>query len=247
LGLTISPDGARAYVAYLGVEQSEVAVLDTATNTQLASVPLPAAYPANPGQLAVTPDGTTLYVLTQYGVSIIDTASATIVASLRLPETVAIGIIPSIPYASMSAALAVESGRSASAGVFEIESSFTLAPGSSAIDPRNQPVILQVGDFAATVPSGSFVGSKNGPWSFVGAIDGVTLRVDIARTGTNEYLLIASGAGADFNGIANPVTVRLSVGVDSGTALTRGLIVDLGRPINRWHPVASASLTTPKG
>ena len=247
LGVTISPDGTRAYVVYLGFEQSEVSVLDTATNTQLTSVPLPAAYPANPGKLAVTPDGKTLYVLTEYGVSVIDTGSETVVTSLPLPDTDAIGIIPSIPFASMRASLAIESSQSASSAVFEIESSFTLARGSSAIDPASQPVILQIGHFAATVPSGSFIGSGNGPWSFVGAIDGVALRAEIARTGAKRYRLVASGKGADFDGIANPIIVRLSVGVDSGTTLTRGLIIDPAHPVNRSNPGAGASLTLPHG
>ncbi len=54
LGVAITPDGTRAYVTE---NISEVSVIDTATNTVVASIPA-----ANPQEVAITPDGTRAYV-----------------------------------------------------------------------------------------------------------------------------------------------------------------------------------------
>jgi YVTN family beta-propeller protein len=78
LGVVLSPDGARAYVA--GSTSNTVTVLDTATDTVVATIPTG----AEPRLFAFAPDGARLY-LTVAGdglLSVIDTATNTITTSI---------------------------------------------------------------------------------------------------------------------------------------------------------------------
>src|SRR5262249_40144833 len=92
-GVAITPDGTHAYVAAPGVF-SKVSVIDTATNTVVANVPV-GGFPEG---VAITPDGTHAYVTTPVivgdgTVSVIDTATNTVVATVpvgHFPEGVAI-------------------------------------------------------------------------------------------------------------------------------------------------------------
>jgi YVTN family beta-propeller protein len=85
IGLAISPDGARLYVADL---ITGVVIIDTATNTVVGS---PIAVTGFAGALAITPNGTRLYVGSQVSniVTIVDTATNTVVGS-----PIAIGCTP---------------------------------------------------------------------------------------------------------------------------------------------------------
>jgi YVTN family beta-propeller protein len=89
-GVAITPDGTRAYVTkFVG---NTVSVIDTATNTVVATIPVG----AEPGNVAVTPDGThtpdhddrrhqpLAYVTNEADntVSVIDTANNTVVATI---------------------------------------------------------------------------------------------------------------------------------------------------------------------
>jgi len=96
--VAITPDGKHAYVAIqacsvcmTNVLADRVSVIDTASNTVVASVPVG----VTPSDVAVTPDGTLVYV-TNYNsnnVSVIATASNTVVATVPVgtgPEGVAV-------------------------------------------------------------------------------------------------------------------------------------------------------------
>jgi len=52
LGVAVTPDGSKAYVTNKGVS-SNVSVIDTATDTVTATIPIG----GGPGAVAVTPDG----------------------------------------------------------------------------------------------------------------------------------------------------------------------------------------------
>jgi hypothetical protein len=78
-------------------------------------------------------------------------------------------------------------------------------------------VTLQIGTFGTTIPPGSFTGPKYGPYIFRGVIDGVTLKVLIYPTGTKRYAFVAAAQNANLTGTVNPVTVRVSIGVNRGT------------------------------
>lgn len=80
-GVTVSPDGSRAYAANVGC--GTVSVIDTATNTVTATVGFPPTH-----SLAVVghPDGTRLYI-GQYGVvSVVDMATNAITTNIPVSE-----------------------------------------------------------------------------------------------------------------------------------------------------------------
>ncbi|MGO4649985.1 IPT/TIG domain-containing protein [Nocardia sp. 2YAB30] len=80
LGVVLSPDGARAYVA--GSSSNTVTVIDTATNGVVTTIPTG----AGPRLFAFTPDGGHLYVTVAGDglLSVIDTATNTITTSVTV-------------------------------------------------------------------------------------------------------------------------------------------------------------------
>ncbi|PYX60268.1 MAG: hypothetical protein DMG76_03360, partial [Acidobacteria bacterium] len=96
-GVAITPDGTRAYVT-INFPNNVVAVIDTATNTVLATIPVG----VGPIGVAITPDGARAYVTNDDSntVSVIDTATNTLVATVPVgvrPVAVAITPAPQIP------------------------------------------------------------------------------------------------------------------------------------------------------
>jgi YVTN family beta-propeller protein len=79
LGLTVTPGSASPF-AYIGNSGSTIAVLDTATNTQVATVEVGMGLSG----VAVHPAGTFVYVMNggSHTTSVIDTASNEVVATL---------------------------------------------------------------------------------------------------------------------------------------------------------------------
>jgi YVTN family beta-propeller protein len=250
LGVAIAPEGARAYVPYLGFDPSTVAVIDTSTNTEVASVSLPLGPNAASGGIAITPDGKSAYITTDGSVLVMDTVTNMVVAAIPFPSGTRpfrVAIIPDIPYHSMQAALAIESSQSPSSNAFELDASFALGSGSSGINPVSEPVTLQIDDVAATIPSGSFKGIGSGLYTFSGTIDGLALEMAITRVGVNQYVLVTTGQNASFAGTSNPMTVRLSIGVDSGTTSTHALLINLARQASNRNATAGASISQPHG
>jgi YVTN family beta-propeller protein len=187
-----------------------------------------------PVGLAVTPDGKHVYVANQSSnnVSVIDTttnmaAAATIPVGTN-PDGV--GIIPppagsvGVPFLAFSAQLQIHFGRRPNTDAFALESSFTLSSTAPAIDPVTQPVTLQVGTFTTTIPPGSFKKNRNGSFTFVGVIGGVSLQAVIAPTGTLRYAFLAAAQRASLTGTTNPVPVMLTIGADMGTISVRARI-----------------------
>ncbi|HEX3493828.1 MAG TPA: YncE family protein, partial [Methylocella sp.] len=217
-GVAVTPDGTRAYVTDFGSSFSSlgtVAVIATNSNTLAATI---TAGNSNASEVAITPDGKSAYVTGGDNIAVIDTASNTVVDTIPVGAG-AVGIIPDIPFAAFSAKLEIDLGisKGLTEDGFRLRSDFTLGSTSKGINPPAQPVTLQVGTFAATIQPGSFKGTGFGPFTFQGLIDGVTLEVVIYPTGTKRYVLVAAAQNAHLTGTANPVTVRNSIGVDSGT------------------------------
>ena len=92
LGVAITPDGSRAYVANVG--SSSISVINTGTNTVIATVGT-----FQPVGVAITPDGTRAYVTnssaTSGTVSVIDTATDTVIATVVVgPDAQGLAITP---------------------------------------------------------------------------------------------------------------------------------------------------------
>ena len=136
-------------------------------------------------------------------------------------ELTGTGFVPGTPFAAFGAKLVIQFGKTPDQDFFEMGSSFTLGSASIGINPAAEPVTLQIGTFAVTIPLGSFTGKGFGPFYFAGTINGVALDVVIAPEGTKRYALRAGTRNANLTGTVNPVPVTLSIGDDSGTASAR--------------------------
>jgi YVTN family beta-propeller protein len=82
LGVAVSPDGTRAYVANNNLASNSVSVINTATNTVVATVNVG----TSPVGVTVSPDGTRAYVAnsTSNDVSVINTANNTVATTISV-------------------------------------------------------------------------------------------------------------------------------------------------------------------
>jgi hypothetical protein len=124
-----------------------------------------------------------------------------------------------VPFSALSAKLEIHDQNA-----FLLKSEFTLGSASSGINPPTQPVIFIVGTFATTIPAGSFNGKAYGPFHFAGTINGVVLEVAIVPTGANRYAFQARAQDANLTGTVNPVTVRLTIGDNTGITSVKARI-----------------------
>jgi hypothetical protein len=122
-----------------------------------------------------------------------------------------VAITPFVPFASSFAKLEIEKDR------FDLKESFTLGANSNGINPVTENVTLQIGTFSVTIPAGSFNDSSFEGYVFDGLINGVSLRVQIVPLGNNIFTFDAVGTDVDLTGLTNPVTVVLTIGINSGT------------------------------
>jgi len=113
-------------------------------------------------------------------------------------------------------------------GEIEMLASFTLGRGSNGLNAAKEAVSLQVtgggAAYSVIMPAGSFKISKTGELNFVGTINGVKIIASIrsSRAGAFEFELVTERA--DVRGMANPVTVNLSIGDDGGGKSVRAKI-----------------------
>jgi len=97
IGIAVTPDGTRVYVTKAGdpfdVASGTVAVIDTATNTVVATIPVGIL----PEAVAITPDGTRAYVANTASstASVIDIATNTVIATVAgLLDPLGVAITP---------------------------------------------------------------------------------------------------------------------------------------------------------
>jgi hypothetical protein len=124
---------------------------------------------------------------------------------------VSVAITPLVPFASSFAKLKIAKKS------FDLEESFTLGVNSNGINPLTENVTLQIGTFSVMIPAGSFNHSSFEGYGFDGAINGVSLRVQIVPLGNNMFTFQAVGTDVELTGLTKPVTVVLTIGIDSGT------------------------------
>ncbi len=135
--------------------------------------------------------------------------------------------VTTVPFAAFQAKVEIKDDE------FEVKAFFTLGAGSNGIDPVTEIVQLELtggtGSFVTTIPAGSFEFqpakfNKKGQlvrapeFKFEGVIDGVALEAKITDLGGGAFEFKAQAEGSDLMGIANPVTVSLTVGDDGGSA-----------------------------
>jgi hypothetical protein len=172
-----------------------------------------------PVSVAVDPSGKFAYVANFSGNVpgyTIDpsTGALTTIAGSPFPAGVgphSVAITPLVPFASSFAKLEI------TAEGFDLKESFTLARNSNGINPVTENVTLKIGAFSVTIPPGSFKQIPHGRFAFEGVINGVSLEVQIVPLGNNIFTFKAEGTDVDLTGLTNPVTVVLTIGLDSGT------------------------------
>jgi hypothetical protein len=106
-------------------------------------------------------------------------------------------------------------------GEFELLFTFTLGAGSNGIDPVAETVSFQVSGgkatFSVTIPPGSFKKDRSGRFTFQGTINRVKMAGQIRPLRGNSFEFEIEGARVDLKGVANPVTVNLTIGDDGGS------------------------------
>jgi YVTN family beta-propeller protein len=233
--LTVNPAGTRIYV--VGNNASTVFAIDTSTLKIVATIAVGSALDG----LGITPDGTRLYVASFNGsVSVIDTAVNKVVDTLTgFVSPTGVGIIPPAAIQPFRAfrveRLAIrldeweprrhDTHRGDS---FSLRAQFVLNSAERAdFHPDAQPVTLQVGPFATTIPAGSF--TKRGQhgervFRFEETINAVRLEMELRQVTSLLYEFQAKASGANLTGASNPVPVALRLGDDVGTAHARAHI-----------------------
>jgi YVTN family beta-propeller protein len=223
-GVAVTPDGSKVYVAN---SDSTVSVIATATNTVVGSPITVGFFPVG---VAVTPDGSKVYVANSGSntVSVIATATNTVVGSPitvgNHPIAFGLFIQPVLVFSAFTAQLTVYPNQKE----FSINSNFTLGTSSNGINPPTEPVTLKIGSFTITIPPGSFVNAGVPGYStFVGVINGVSLTVLIKQASGNHYIFGVIAKNVSLT-IANPETVTLTIGNDSGTTSVNAVIINTG-------------------
>ena len=70
-----------------------------------------------------------------------------------------VGIVPpppGVPFLAFNAVLNIHFGTAPNTDAFTLGTSFTLSSTAPAPNPLTQPITLQIGTFAVTIPAGSF-------------------------------------------------------------------------------------------
>src|SRR5262249_3679116 len=134
-------------------------------------------------------------------------------------------------FAAFSANAALDLGPAAADDAFDVRATFTLSANSDGIDPSAERVRLQLGNYSATIPAGSFRSGPNWRVEFEGVIEGVTVKVHVSPAAGHDagrFTMRAQGQGAHLDRTALPVRLALAIGDDQGT-LTLDTVVITAR------------------
>ena len=127
------------------------------------------------------------------------------------------------PFASFNARVEMDIED----GEVEVWANFTLGAGSNPLDLSAETVTLQAkggsAAYSVTIPAGSFKKDGNG-FRFQGTIDRVKLEAAIRPGRDGAYDFEIQTEGANIKGVANPVTVSLTIGDRSGSRTVRAKI-----------------------
>jgi hypothetical protein len=129
--------------------------------------------------------------------------------------------IPSGPSAVSFARFEAAAAIDVRHGAFAVAGTFTLGAAGNGIAPLTESVRLRVGTFQESIPGGSFRPNGFGGFQFRGVRNGVSLIVTVQRLLGQRYAFSAVGWDANLTGTANPVTIQLVVGDDTGSDAVR--------------------------
>ncbi len=76
---------------------------------------------------------------------------------------------PGVPFLAFNAVLNIDFGTAPNTDAFTLGTSFTLSSTAPAFNPLTDPVTLQIGTFAVTIPPGSFKKNDQGDFSLRGS------------------------------------------------------------------------------
>jgi DNA-binding beta-propeller fold protein YncE len=247
VSVAVDPTGQFAYVADFGIGSGTngVSAYSIGSNGALTPVPgSPFATGGGPTSVAVDPTGKFAYVVNFQivsgvsGYSIGSNGALTPVPGSPFATgdgAISVAITPEIPFAASFAKLEIEARHRPG---FELKEFFTLGTNSNGINPVTENVTLQIGTFSVTIPAGSFEQDPNRRFEFEGVINDVSLEVQIVPLGNNIFTFKADGKGVDLTGLSNPVTVGLSIGIDSGSTAVRAEFEKRKKhdqPDENWH------------
>jgi hypothetical protein len=91
---------------------------------------------------------------------------------------------------------------------------FVLGQDSDGIDPLTEDITVTVGSYQLTIPAGSFT-QKRG-YRYQGILAGAEVFAWLREQGHDEYTFLLKIKDVDLAGSANPVTIGLAIGNDSG-------------------------------
>jgi hypothetical protein len=113
-------------------------------------------------------------------------------------------------------------------GEFELMITLTLGAGNNGVDPSAETVSLQVtggtAAFSVAIPAGSFKKDRSGRFTFQGTINGVRMLASIRPLRNGAFEFEIEGERVNLKGVANPVTVSLTIGDDTGSRAVRAKI-----------------------
>jgi hypothetical protein len=98
-----------------------------------------------------------------------------------------------------------------------VAGTFTLGGASNGIAPRTEPITLQAAAFTMTIPGGSFQSNGFGGFQFKGIVNGVNIVMTIQPVFGKIYAFAAVVWNDGLSAAANPVTVKLTIGDDTGS------------------------------
>jgi hypothetical protein len=121
-------------------------------------------------------------------------------------------VTPLTPFSEFSANVIVVPDMPPS---FRVSASIGVSPSSS-FDPVAQPLTFQLGNYAVTIPPGSFIRKDQGNYDYDGSIEGITLDAQVLPEAGNKFSFKLKVQGINLSEAINPVRILLILGNNAG-------------------------------